>query len=65
MPTFKRNPLLHVALLTGVSQTFNARKNHLRTARRDACSPPSTRSVKRFDGPDIAPSDRSAPMLGE
>src|SRR3954464_14582159 len=47
----------------GVSQTFNARKNRLRTVRRDACSPTSTRSVKRFDGPDIALSDRSAPML--
>jgi type IV secretion system protein VirD4 len=39
---------------TSVSQTFNARKNRLRTVRRDACSPTSTRSVKRFDGPDIA-----------
>src|SRR4051812_32690915 len=34
---------------TSVSQTFNARKNRLRTVRRDACSPTSTRSVKRFD----------------
>ena len=49
-------------VLRGVSQTFNDRKNRLRTARHNRCSPTATRSVEGFVGPDIAPSGRRAPM---